>query len=282
MNYKKIALFICLLIVTILHTNCGYTSPDKYPSPPGYDLNHPVKIELDNGLNEISGIVYNASDSGIFAISDANGLIYKIFPNRKAPVQKRKFGKNNDYEDLQLVDSSFYILSSKGNIVKVGLNDAGTDSVQEFTLPDSGKNEFESLAYNKDSGQLIMLCKDCKQDNKSFVSYYTFNLSTQTYLPGAFKFNFQEIADKQKKSLKLKASATAINPLTKELFIISSVSKLLVITGMQGKVKSYYSLDPKIYKQPEGLAFTANGDLFISNESAHLGAANILVIHYNK
>ena len=127
----------------------------------------------------------------------------------------------------------------------------------------------------------MLICKDCKEDKKSIASYWTFNLNTETYAESNFKFDFQLIAEKLKKNhINLKASAAAINPLTKELFIISSVNKLLVITDRQGTLKNFYELDPDIYKQPEGIAFTTNGDLLISNESAKKGSADIMVINY--
>src|SRR5689334_5371163 len=88
----------------------------NYATPAEYDLNHPIKINLPSELDEISGINYYPKDTSIFAISDATGWLYKIYPDKKTPVEKWKFGKNEDYEDLQLVDSTFYILSSSGNI----------------------------------------------------------------------------------------------------------------------------------------------------------------------
>ena len=70
-------------------------------------------------LDEISGIIYYPKDTSIFAISDATGSLYKIFPDKNIIVQKWKFGNNHDYEDLQRIDSTFYILSSSGDIVSI-------------------------------------------------------------------------------------------------------------------------------------------------------------------
>ncbi len=80
--------------------------------------------------------------------------------------------------------------------------------------------------------------------------------------------------------LKFKPSAAAIHPVTKELYIISSVSSALAIADRDGKVKSAYSLDNKIFKQPEGLTFTPAGDMIVSNESAGIGSGNILIFKY--
>ena len=45
------------------------------------------------------------------------------------------------------------------------------------------------------------------------------------------------------------------------------------------KVKAMYDLDPALYKQPEGLAFDKQGNMFISNEGVQ-GNANVLYFVY--
>ena len=47
-------------------------------------------------------------------------------------------------------------------------------------------------------------------------------------------------------------------------------------------MKNSYRIDPKLFKQPEGMTFTPKGDLIISNEAANSGAADILIFKYNK
>ncbi|MEP6512702.1 MAG: hypothetical protein ABJA79_02450 [Parafilimonas sp.] len=269
-----ITLFFSLFIISIIS---GCTQPNEYPVPAEYDLNHPVKIEMPIDLDEISGIIYYPKDTAIFAEGDEAGILYKIFPNRHTEFQKWKFGKNADYEDLQLVDSTFYILSSKGNLAAIKFYSPDSLNVVGFEFPEKG-NEFESLYFDKAQNKLIMLCKNCKDDKKSAVSSWAFNLSTQLFERGALIIDPKDLGKKENgKKFKFKPSATAINPLTNELFIISSVNKMLVIATATGEVKKVYPLNPALYKQPEGMAFTSSGDLLISNESAKEGPANILV-----
>ena len=84
------------------------------------------------------------------------------------------------------------------------------------------------------------------------------------------------------KKLHFKPSAAAINPVINELYILASVNNLLVTADRKGNVKEVYNLDPKIFKQPEGITFTPTGDLLISNEAALTGAANILIYKRKK
>ena len=82
--------------------------------------------------------------------------------------------------------------------------------------------------------------------------------------------------------MKFKPSGIAIHPITKELYIISSVNKALVVAGQDGKIKDAYQLDPAVFKQPEGITFTPWGDLLISNEAAEVGSPNILIFKYKQ
>src|SRR4029079_16378942 len=131
------------------------------------------KITLGSELNEISGIIYYPKDTGIFAINDATGSLYKIFPDRDAMVQKWKIGKNNDFEDLQLHDSIFYILSSKGDIVSVHFITADSMETSEYKFPEK-KVEFESLYFDSSLNKLVLVCKDCKKDKDEEVSTFAF------------------------------------------------------------------------------------------------------------
>jgi len=254
------------------------SSHTQFTSPPGYDLNKPVKVNLESQLNEISGIFYYPKDTGVFAISDATGSLYKIFPDKNAMVEKWKFGKNQDYEDLQLHDSIFYILSSSGNIVSIKFFTADSLQTEEYKFPQN-KVEFETLYFDSSLNKLILVCKDCKEDKKKVVSTFAFDIVNHNYSEGPYKIDADKIAAMlHEDKIKFKPSAAAINPLTHELYILSSVNKAIVVADKNGNVQKVYQLDPSVYKQPEGIAFTPKGDLLISNESAKDGEANILVI----
>ena len=270
-----------VFILVMLFASC--ISNPHYLSPEGYDLEHPIKIFLPDELSEISGIIYYPKDTSVFAISDATGSLYKIYPDRNVQVQKWKFGSNHDYEDLQRVDSTFYILSSSGDIVNVNFSIKDSMQVTGYKINDAEKNEFETLYYDSTSHQLILVCKDCKADKKSTVSTVAFNIDSNTYGKGPYKIDVKQV-DKllNVEKIKFKPSAAAINPLTHELFILASVNKQLAIADKKGNIKSIYALRPSLYKQPEGIAFTPKGDLLISNESAKEGAADILVIKHKK
>lgn len=250
-----------------------------------YDLLNPFMIKLPGGLSEISGIAYYAKDSSVFAIEDEEGFLYKIHLNQNKDIQKWKFDKKRDFEDVVLHDSIFYILVSNGDIESVQFISGDSIMSTKFKFPDAGKkkNEFESLYFDDSLQQLVLLCKDCADDGKKTVSAWGYDINTQVYAPSVLTIDVQPIALKLgEKKMKLKPSATAINPATNELYILSSIDHLLIVTDRNGKFKELFQLDPAIYKQAEGIAFTPAGDMIISNESHETGLATILFIRNKK
>lgn len=255
------------------------TRPEKgsYTSPPGYDLNAPVRIVLPLELDEISGISFYEKDTSVFAITDETGILYKIKPN--ISITRWKFSNGGDYEDVVQTDTTFFVLKSNGDIYKVNyVMNAANTQVYDFPLK---KNEFESLFYDSASKKLVMICKDCEADKKKSLTTYSFDPVTGQFSDSSFSIHVKEIAAAvEEDKIKFKPSAATINPITGELYIISSVNKLLVITDKEGQPRGAYPLNPAFFKQPEGMTFTKKGDLIISNEYAGRGTADLLIFKY--
>jgi hypothetical protein len=268
----------------IIMAGCSASDKGKKPSPPGYDLNHPKILKLSDKLNEISGLAYYPKDSGLFAVVDEVGVLFKIrLKDGKPETQQWRFAKHSDYEDLVLLDSVFYAMKSKGDMIAFKFVTIDSVASQEYDIPATGKNEFEIVYYDSSLHKLVLMCKDCEADGKSGVSTWSFDPVTRAFDKGPYTLETSSIVEGKKKEKKrFKASAAAIHPVTGELYIVSSVNKLLVIADTKGKVKKLYPLDPDIFKQPEGIAFTPSGDLFISNEAAGEGLPNLLYFQYKK
>jgi hypothetical protein len=54
----------------------------------------------------------------------------------------------------------------------------------------------------------------------------------------------------------------------------------LMITDANWKVKDVYPLDPRRFRQPEGLAFDTAGNMYISNEGDEVSNGNVLKFEY--
>lgn len=274
---------ILTIIVAILLLQGCYQQKESYISPPGYDLQKPYIINLPADLDEISGLTYYAKDKSVFGVGDEHGVLYKITPGGQTKISNWKFSRKGDYEELVLHDSTFYIMKSNGDIDVVKFGRSDSILLQELRFPFGKGNEFEALYYNDSVNKLILICKDCDQDKKKSLTTFSFDPVSLTYSDSSFSIDVKSLAEKMgMKKMRFKPSAAAINPLTGDLFIISSINKLLLVMDKQHAVKAYYRLNPGLFKQPEGLTFSDKGTMIISNESAKVGTANLLIYNYSK
>ena len=273
---------INLLILSFLLVACREKKVMTV-SPPGYDLSRPAVIKLPLELDEISGVTYYPKDNTLFAITDELGLIYKIKPGAQTEVNKWKFSDAGDYEEVVLVDSTFYVLESRGNISEVRFVESGSAVRKDYVFAYGGKNEFESLYYDSTSRKLVLVCKDCDADKKKRLSTFTFDPVTHAYSDSSFSINIDELAKKMNTDIfRFKPSAANQHPLTGDIYIISAINQILLVTDRNGKIKNFYELDHGLFKQPEGLCFTNAGKMIITNEAADVGTANILIYDFKK
>jgi uncharacterized protein YjiK len=282
-RYSPYIAFIAILFFSC--SSSGKKKENTGNTNKQYDLQNPYIIKLPESLAEISGIAYYPKDSSVFAIEDEDGMLYKIKLTQNNDIKKWRFDKKHDFEDLVLKDSVFYVLISNGDIetIRFGAGDSILTAISDF--PDASKknNEFESLYFDDTLQQFVLLCKDCEDDSKKKISAWGYSFDSSAYTPAVLTVNVQPVDEKLgQKMMKLKPSATAINPADNNLYILSSISHLLIVTDRAGNFKEVYPLDPALYKQAEGIAFTPAGDMIISNESHETGLANILVIKNKK
>lgn len=252
-------------------------------NPSGYDLQKPIIIKLPSELDEISGISYYAKDKSIFAITDEKGFLFKITPYPGLLINLWKISKKADFEDLVLLDSTFYILQSNGAINRVKFINNDTVSNRNIPFPYEGKMEFETMFYNPLIKKLELICKNCEDEKKKSVNTYTYDPEKNEFIDSVSIIDMASVFKTMgKKAFDLRASAAAVHPLTGDIYVISSINKLLLIFDKNHTLKSSYSLNPSLFKQPEGITFSDNGTLIISNESAQTGAANLLLFNYYK
>ncbi|NIG51863.1 SdiA-regulated domain-containing protein [Chitinophaga sp. Cy-1792] len=280
--------FLPLLLIFLV--SCNYFADREeriFSSPAGYDLASPVRYRVRESMQEISGIVLHPDEHNIIAINDEEGYIYQIDVDATKAYPKWKFGKSGDYEDICRTDSGWFVLKSNGSLYRVhGLftNDSLTTDHYKLRKRD-GKQEFEATYYDKAKNSIFMICKNCEDDKKEGVtSAFQFHLDSMTFdsVP-AYQFSAPEIAKLAGADIRFfKPSAAAIHPLEHRLYILASVNQLLVIADLDGHVQEAHNLRHRLFRQPEGIGFADNGDMYISNEGGYDGVANILKFTYHK
>jgi uncharacterized protein YjiK len=247
----------------------------------GYDFSKPETMKMPAGLNEISGIAFNKGNPDtVFAIQDEEGRLFSFSP-ADINLRNSKFGKKGDYEDLAICNGNVVVLRSDGTLFTFPLSAAHAEEaagVQEFKdlLP---RGEYEGMFADETTNEIFVLCKDCPADNAKQISAYVVQLSDSNQL--SLKSNLaidtkQIAAEQEEKKIAFRPSALAKNKVSNEWFVLSSVNKLLVIMDPQWKIKNAVKLDPKLFAQPEGIAFDRDNNLYISNERGNFAAATVL------
>jgi uncharacterized protein YjiK len=274
------AVWIVLVCAITLSIGCKGQS---YASPDGYDLNKPQKENLGKVLNEISGITFNDDDNTLLAISDSKEKVFQLNMDKQKlkDYTDKLVGPDSDLEDIVKVDSTLYLLSSKGVIYEVPARKS-IDTVRTYTFPSGDQNDFETLYFDPSVKSLIMVCKKCPVDKgRDMRTAYRFDLVKKQFDSSVFfTFSTAEVKNLLKDSdAKFDPSAACIHPKSKRLYVLSSAGNLLVITDTRGKVIEAYKLNPDQFPQAEGITFAPNGDMYITNEGKY-GNPTLQVFKY--
>ncbi|WP_413667613.1 SdiA-regulated domain-containing protein [Mucilaginibacter sp. Mucisp86] len=257
-------------------------------SPPGYDLNNPVKYKMPEDLTEISGFAFhNGKNDSVYAEQDEEGFLFNLkLGDKKANYTK--FGKSGDYEDVAICREQVIMLKSDGTLFTFPFSQVRTKEVTKVqkTKGQLPEGEFEAMCADEKTGLVYVLCKHCADEKTSKSSSgYILKLQADGTLKqtGSFVIDVKEIerlADK--KRVPFRPSAIAKNTFTNEWYVLSSVNKMLVVADVNWKVKNVYPLSVTIFGQPEGMAFDNQRNLYISNEGDQLSAGNILKFSFKK
>jgi uncharacterized protein YjiK len=240
---------------------------------PGFKITG--KWELPSELKEVSGIAF--IDENRFAcIQDELGTIF-IYNILSDEIEKKiQFAKPGDYEDITLIGSTAYVVRSDGKLFEVDLSDKKTP-VKEYKTPLTVKNDIEGLCFDRNNNRLLLTTKEEVSGNKNYKGIYSFDLTKKTLLPEpVYKIDLTHkvFTSGAKRNKIIKPSAIAIHPATGEIFITDGPNSRLLIMNSSGKIVKLLVLGSD-FEQPEGITFSPDGELFISNEG-NKKPANIL------
>ncbi|MEI6409116.1 MAG: SdiA-regulated domain-containing protein [Bacteroidota bacterium] len=248
------------------------TSMERLP----YNLEEPaLTINFANAeLKEISGLSPTDTPGVYCAIADERGEIFFINSEKAGEITRRVlFRDKGDFESLEMVGKVLYALKSNGALFEIEHWQEGGDKmeVHEYKTP-LQYDDLEGLCYDPKRNALLLATKE---DPLSDVSrkIYAFSLKTKTLEPNpVYTIDPQEVNrilpyDLGEKQHYFSPSGIAIHPITKEVYVISTALKRLVVLNPEtGAIKSVVRLDKGLLPQPEGIAFDAQGNLFLSSE----------------
>jgi len=307
MNRLPSIISILILSVSIAMISCSSSGDEAEAEMESYgfayDLTAPdADYELHDDLDEISGISWY-SHNKLACIQDEKGIIYLFDEVTGEITGSYPFARHGDYEDIAIYHDTAWVLKSNGTIYKV-INFAGSGR-ETFIIPTalSTRNDTEGMAYDIIEKVLLIACKnvpsiDEKEKFDGFRAIYHFGANDNKleekpeYLIDTEWFNnstentyFKRVSLSLARKLQLaknnvfNPSGLAIHPLKGDLYVISAFPGKLIIMKRDGSVSHIKTLDKRIFRQPEGISFSSEGDMYISNEGIN-GRGNILKFKY--
>ena len=289
------------LLLVLFFISCGSSGNREMQATGKTPVISEVKntVIIPRELKEISGISF-ANDSTVVAIEDETGIMFLFDITKEAITSQWQFGDAGDYEDVAVAGNTVYIVSSSGTIFQIDNFLTKPSPAKKYKTPLTEKNNIEGLAWDKSNNRLLLAAKDIGLKSKDDKEIYAFDLASKRLDPEpvysiklkeieAF-FEGDELEEASKDFLKalgnqklnkvFRTSALTFHPKTGELYVLTSLNNMIaVLSPTTGQIRQIIELVGPDYNQPEGLAFTTDGRLFVSNES-NGKKANIIEINY--
>lgn len=233
-----------------------------------YDLKNPDEVYvLPEYLEEVSGLTFYQT-SQLAMLNDEQGRMYVYDLDSRKVVHRVRFHGQGDFEGIERVGDYVYAIKSNGKLYRFNVKMEGV--VEEIRTPFESGNDVEGLGYDPHTNHLLIALKedgDIKDVEVKGKAIYGYHIPSHSFQ----KTPLFVIQDKDLKRVvgnkfKFKPSAIATHPLTGEVFVLASVGRSLLVFGPDGKPKHLTKLKSGLFPQPEGITFTPNGDLYISNE----------------
>lgn len=256
------ALFILLL------TSIPFFAIGQADSTFAYDLKKPNEVHiLPEYLEEVSGLSYYATNQ-LAMLNDEKGRMYVYDLNSREVIHRVRFHGNGDFEGIERVGDYIYAIKSNGKLYRFNVQMEGV--VEEIKTPFDANNNIEGLGHDPFTNHLLIALKgkgDIKDVEVKGKAVYGYHIPTQAFQ----KTPLLVIQDKDLKRVvgdkfKFRPSGVAVHPLSGEIYVLSYVQRSLLVFDKEGKPKHLTKLKSSLFPQPEGIAFTPNGNLFISNE----------------
>jgi uncharacterized protein YjiK len=264
------------LLLLPCFTACSQESSDIIIfERPGYHFPYQIaepdrSWKLPKELVEISGVSFIDS-TRLACVQDEFGSIY-IFNLTTGKVESKiGFGDDGDYEGVEIIEDDAWVLKSNGTLYKVtDYIKEGSPEVNKYPTALSGRNNTEGICYDLPKKNLLIACKGYPFTDEiyesDFRAIYSFNTGTKLLDQKPFLLIDLDTLKYYKADRAFAPSGIAIQPNTGNIFILGSVGKSLLVFSGKGEMLAVIHLRSQIFRQPEGICFSPDGTLYISNE----------------
>jgi uncharacterized protein YjiK len=256
---------------------------NKFKSEDGeLKMNVLHKWDVPAALKEISALTY--LDSERFAcIQDELGKIFIYNTSQKKIEKEIPFGTSGDYEGLAIAGKNAYVLRADGKIFEVKNFNGPSPKTIEHKTSLTEKHDTEGLCYDSKNNRLLIAIKGKEPSSDDYKGIYSFALNNNTFSnTPVYKIDlkhevFADVKAKKPQDV-MQPAAIAVHPQTGDLYITEAAKPKLLIMDRNGAIKNLTKLKGDEFMQPEGMSFSPEGHLYISNEGGKKEPGNILKV----
>ncbi len=199
----------------------------------------------------------------VFEIDYRAGTIVKTFAlsDQRAPVA-------DDFEGIAAAEGRLYLVSSAGRLYEFGEGaDQETVLYNLYTTGIGRDHEIEGLAYEPDQRVLLLISKNARNPQQAdHIAIYRWSVDTkQLVADGPLLIPTAQLAPRID-SKQFQPSGIERHPLSGNYFVVAARQCAVAEITPQGQVLAVAKLAAKRHPQAEGIAFTADHALVISDE----------------
>ncbi|TXK70964.1 SdiA-regulated domain-containing protein [Mesonia sp. HuA40] len=257
-----------LAFVGIIYFNFKDHYKIDYDNPSEVIIKNTWKLPRE--LEEVSGIVY-LNDKQLACVQDEMGLIYLYNIVIGKVEQTIEFGPQDDYEGIAFNGNDLYTVTSAGKIFEIKSYLSDSININTYQTKLSPKHDIEGFTYNPAKNQLWLAAKQNGHKDEKYKGVYAFDLTSKRFIEEPIfklKFDnpiFKELKDVGSKKI-FRTSEIAIHPQTKDIYMLDAKIPKLLILNRNWEAEKLIVLDPDQHPQPEGITFSPDGKIFLSNE----------------
>ncbi|MCZ6888571.1 MAG: SdiA-regulated domain-containing protein [Gammaproteobacteria bacterium] len=218
--------------------------------------------KLPGRLTEISGLAFT-HDGRLLAHNDERGVIYELDFEKGRITNEFKVAKRADFEGIATVGDDVFLITSSGTVVRTRLD----GSAGEIIEPElANLCEIEGLATRDD--RVIAVCKNIYDGPSDVIRILFFDK----------RFNVADTLDVRMPH-KIRPSGIEWDPKRRHYLIVAADRREIVTIDEPGRVIATQKLKKSRHRQPEGIAISESGKLFIADEGGK-GKGRLTVYPY--
>jgi uncharacterized protein YjiK len=255
----------------------GKNKKDKDKKNSAAEVSIVAKWDLPDELKEVSGIAY-LDDNRFACVQDERGIIFIYNRGTKSIEKQIPFRGPGDYEAIAVNGNTAYVATADGELFEANIMGANS-AVKKHKTGLTAAHDVEGLCYDRKNNRLLIACKNDEPGNKDYKAIYAFDLASNSFVASPvykIRKDDPELKNSGGRKDAIMPSEIGIHPLTNELYITDGPNARLLILNSDGKVNRLLNLG-KSFAQPEGIAFSPDGEIFISNEGSKR-AGNIMQV----